>query len=193
MNRIRLLFLIILTSLCEISVGQNTNCELVKSKSDKIFTVDKDDIICLAKNSEKEKTLVYTFGIWCAPCIKHIPNAIKLARENNLDFYVLLIDKENSDKELNAIEFLKQVQEKINFEIKVVILKDENGKPNKKYKQFLTEITPAKFENINDMSKYIILDNLGEVLMVTNWKDNSENDWEDDSKMIENRIKPILN
>ncbi|WP_296317129.1 TlpA family protein disulfide reductase [Winogradskyella sp. UBA3174] len=192
MNNIRLIFLIILTSIFETSFGQNSNCQLTKSASEKIFTVDKNDILCLAMNSEKEKTLVYTFGIWCAPCIKHLPNAIKLAREYNLDFYVLLMDKENSDKELNAIEFLKQIQEKIKFEIKVINLKDENGRPNKKYKHFLREITPPEFENINDMSKYIILDKLGNVLMVTNWKDNRENDWEDDSKMIEKRIKPIL-
>jgi hypothetical protein len=43
------------------------------------------------------------------------------------------------------------------------------------------------------MSKYIILDKLGTVLMVTNWKNNRENDWEDDSQMIEKTIKPILN
>jgi len=182
----------ILILIGKISFGQNSDCELIKSTSDKIFTVDKDDILCIAKNSEKEKTLVYTFGIWCAPCIKHLPNAIKLAREYNLDFYVLLTDKENSDKELSAIGFLNKVQETINFEIKVVNLKDENGKPNKKYKQFLDEITPPQFENINDMSKYIILDRVGNVLMVTNWKDNRENDWEDDSKMIEKRIIPIL-
>jgi thiol-disulfide isomerase/thioredoxin len=193
MNNIKLIFLIIITLSFEISFGQNTNCELTKSASEKIFIVDKDDIICLAKNSEKEKTLVYTFGIWCAPCIKHLPNAIQLARENNLDFYVLLMDKENSDKELNAIEFLKQIQEKINFEIKVINLKDENGRPNKKYKQFLAEITPPEFENINDMSKYIVIDKKGKVLMVTNWKDNREYDWEDDSIMIKERIIPILN
>ena len=188
----KLLFLILLSLICQMSFGQNKDCELTKSKSGKIFTVDKEDILCLATKSEKEKTLVYTFGTWCAPCLKHLPNAINLARDYNLDFYVLLIDKENSDRELTAIGFLNQIQEKINFEIKVLNLKDENGRPNKKYKQFLGQITPSEFENINDMSKYIILDKLGTVLMVTTWKDNRENDWEDDSKMIEKRIIPIL-
>tara|TARA_R110000772_G_scaffold137108_2_gene245968 strand:+ start:594 stop:1175 length:582 start_codon:yes stop_codon:yes gene_type:complete len=192
MKNIRMVFLTILILTIQKSFGQNTDCELTKSTSEKIFIVDKADIICLAKNSKKDKTLVYTFGTWCAPCLKHLPNAIKLARENDLEFYVLLTDKENSDRELTAIGFLKQMQEKVNFEIKVLNLKDENGKPNKKYKQFLDEITPSEFENINDMSKYIILDKLGKVLMVTNWKDNRENDWEDDSRMIEKRIKPIL-
>lgn len=188
----RLLLSFILLLIYQISFGQGENCNLVKSKSGEIFTVDKDAIICLAKNSKKEKTLVYTFGSWCAPCIKHIPNAIKLARDYNLDFYVLLTDKENSDRELTAIRILNEAQKQIDFKIKVVNLKDENGRPNKKYKHFLKEITPSKFENINDMSKYIILDKSGSVLMVTTWKDNRDNDWEDDSLMIEKTIKPIL-
>ena len=121
-----------------------------------------------------------------------MPNAIELAKNYNLDFYVLLVDKENSDKELAAIQYLSQTEENTNFKIKVVNLKDMNGNPNKKYKQFLNEITPSSFENINDMSKYIILDKLGNVLMVTNWKDNKENDWDDDSQMIQKRIVPVL-
>lgn len=192
MNKNGLILFIILLFLSKITFGQNLECQLMKSASDKIFTVDKDDILCLVKNSEKEKTLIFTFGIWCAPCIKHLPNAIKLAKDYNLDFYVLLTDKENSDKELNAIGFLNKIQETIGFEIKVINLKDENGKPNKKYKAFLDEITPPEFENINDMSKYIIVNKFGKVLMVTNWKDNREHDWEDDSQMIEKRILPIL-
>ena len=43
------------------------------------------------------------------------------------------------------------------------------------------------------MSKYIVIDKKGKVLMVTNWKDNREYDWEDDSNMIKERIIPILN
>jgi|TARA_R100000306_G_C4359627_1_gene134624 thiol-disulfide isomerase/thioredoxin len=173
------------------SYAQNI-CELNKSKSNLIFKVDADDIICLAKKSNKEKILVYTFGTWCAPCLKHLPNAIGLAKNYDLDFYVLLIDKENSQREFDAIEYLNQIQEKNNLEINRVILKDSNGRPNKKYKLFLDKITPNQFENINDMSKYILIDNLGNVLMVTNWKDNRENNWEDDSKMIEKKIIPLL-
>lgn len=184
--------LIFVVFIVQISFGQEEKCNLIKSKSDKIFIVDEDDIFCLAQNSRKSKTLFYTFGIWCEPCLKHLPNAIKLAKDFDLNFYVLLMDKENSDEELKAILFLNQVEEKIQYKIKVLNLKDENGRPNKKYKSFLAAITPSNFENINDMSKYIILNNTGKVLMVTNWKDNRDYDWEDDSKMIENRILPIL-
>jgi hypothetical protein len=51
------------------------------------------------------------------------------------------------------------------------IKKNYCKKENKKYKKFLTEITPDEFNNINGKSKYILLDNQGKVLMVTSYKD----------------------
>ncbi|MFZ1527850.1 MAG: hypothetical protein WAT19_03810 [Ferruginibacter sp.] len=62
-----------------------------------------------------------------------------------------------------------------------------------KYKKFLKELTPPQFENIDDMSKYIIIDRNEKVLMITNWKNNRKNDWKDDSEMIKSRILPVLN
>ena len=182
-----IIFLILSSHIC---FSQNGICELTKSEYNEINTVDKNDVICLAKNSKKDKTLIFTFGIWCSPCRKHLPNAIKLAEENDLDFYVLLMDKEDNVRVSSAIEYLKNIKQNIN----ILVLKDSDGKrPNIKYKKFLTEITPPEFENINDMSKYIVIDKKGKVLMVTNWKDNREYDWEDDSNMIKERILPILN
>ena len=171
------------------SYSQSKKCDLHLSKSNEIYAVNKKDIICLSKNTSKDKTLIFTFGIWCAPCRLHLPNAIKLAEKYNLNFYVLLIEKEKSKIVKSTINYLKKVKPDIN----ILILKDEYGKrKNKKYKKFLTDITPSKFENINDMSKYIIIDKKGEVIMVTNWKDNKDNDWRDDSKMIEKTIIPVL-
>jgi len=118
-----------------------------------------------------------------------LPNAIKLSKEYKMNFYVLLIEKEENEIVKSTINYLK----KIKPDIKILILKDDYGKRrNKKYKEFLSEITPSKFENINGMSKYIIIDKKGEVIMVTNWKDNRDNDWKDDTKMIEKTIIPIL-
>lgn len=56
----------------------------------------------------------------------------------------------------------------------------------------MKEVTPEKFENINGMSKYIIFNKMGEVVMVTTWKDNINNDWKDDSNMIKEKIIPII-
>lgn len=169
--------------------GQNSNpCNLHKNTG--IYAVNSSDIDCLAKNNKKEFLIIYTFGIWCAPCIQHLPNALNLEDNYNANVYVLLIDEEN-DKNLieRTVTYLESQKE----DVDILILKDSYGKnKNKKYKKFLKEITPEKFENINDMSKYIVFDKAGEVLMVTTWKDNRNYDWKDDSNMIKEKIIPII-
>jgi len=65
----------------------------------------------------------------------------------------------------------------------------------KRNKLFLTEITPACFENIYDLSKYMVIDIKGTVRMVTNYKDSEECDgpnWKDDSGLILKKVVPIL-
>jgi len=49
-------------------VIDDEECHLIKSASGKIYTVDSHDILCLARTSKKEKTLVFTFGRWCKSC-----------------------------------------------------------------------------------------------------------------------------
>ena len=61
------------------------------------------------------------------------------------------------------------------------------------YDKLLNEITPKNSEAIDDYSKYILLNNNGEVLRVTNWKDGKdEEDWKDDSKMLERILVPLV-
>lgn len=166
------------------------NCDLHFSKKEKIYAIDTKDIKCIAENSLKKNTLFFTFGIWCKPCRLHLPNAIQFSIENNIDFYVLLLEVEGDEKTKQAIDYLRGINE----DIKIVILKDElyGLKRNEKNKKFVEEITPERFEVIDDYSKYILLNNKGEVLMVTNWKDNKGNDWKDDKEMVKKRVLPLL-
>ncbi|MES2747839.1 MAG: hypothetical protein V4648_05645 [Bacteroidota bacterium] len=166
------------------------NCSLEYSKKNAIYAVDTNDIKCIAENSETKNTLFFTFGIWCEPCRLHLPNAIKFAEENNITFYVLLVEAEEDELTKQAIDYLK----KIKTNIKIIVLKDEKYgvKRSKKNKKFVAEITPKELENIPDYSKYILLNKAGKVLMVTNWKDNKENDWRDDTEMVKKRIVPLL-
>jgi thiol-disulfide isomerase/thioredoxin len=166
------------------------NCNLYLSKNSKIYAIDTNDLRCIAENSNKKNTLFFTFGVWCEPCRLHLPNAIKFAEENNVDFYVLLVEAEEDLKTKEAFDYIK----KLNNEIKIVILKDEiyGIKRNRKNKKFLLEVTPKENENIDDYSKYILLNNQGKVLIVTNWKDNKGNDWRDDTPMIKRCLLPLL-
>ena len=156
----------------------------------KVTPVTAQSLSAIAKASDKKNTLFYTFGIWCEPCRLHLPTAIKLAKDHNLDFYVIIVDSQTSDKTKQAASYLYQ-QDK---NIKMAVLSDEayGVKTGKRNKKFVKEVTPASLENIDDYSKYILLDNTGKVLMVTNYKDNKDNERRDDSKMVQKRIVPLI-
>ncbi len=155
-----------------------------------VIAVDAASIKEIAKKSVKKYTLFYTFGIWCEPCRLHLPTAIKLAKDHDLDFYVIITDSQTSAKTPQAATYLLQ-QDK---DIKIAVLSDAayGEKTKKRNSKFVKEITPPQFENIDDFSKYIVLNQQGDVIMVTNYKDNEGNDWRDDSKMVQQRIVPLL-
>ncbi|GGB67944.1 hypothetical protein GCM10007424_04920 [Flavobacterium suaedae] len=180
----------LLLALLAIIVMQFANAQSADEKID-VLVVDAASLPQVAKDSDKDYTLFYTFGIWCEPCRLHLPTAIKLAKDYNLNFYVIIVDEQGSDMTQNAVAFLKE-QDK---DIQIAILSDEvYGKRTKKRnRQFVKEITPAKFETIDDFSKYILLNDKGEVLIVTNYKDKEGGDWRDDSPMVQKKIVPLLN
>ena len=165
-------------------------CKISKSYYDGIYSVTSEDVKCLAKNSDQPNTLFYTFGSWCTPCIYHIPSFFALEKYYNVDLYVLLVDKEDN----RFAEQGRDVVLEAFPNAKILIIKDlDKGGKSKKYKDFLAKITPPKFENINDMSKYIILNQQGEVQMVTTWKDAKDDpDWKDDKPMVRRIVLPFL-
>lgn len=171
-------------------IAQNNTCIIETIQNNNISIVEANDIICLAKSTIKNKIFLYTFGMWCVPCIKHLPNAINLSETHNLEMFILLIDRENESELLErTVKYLRGKKSDIN----ILLLKDyKNKSRNGKYIRFLKEITPKEFENINDMSKYILYNKKGEVILITSWKDNRNNDWQDDSKMIKEIIIPVL-
>jgi len=78
------------------------------------------------------------------------------------------------------------------FKYNILVLKDETGRRKKNYLKFLTEITPPQFEVINDMGKHIVIDKSGEVLLVTSYKDKTENNELDDAGILKEKVLPLL-
>jgi len=180
-------FLLLFAFVC--SIYANAQQTKTEPKNVNINTVDSNDIYKLAQKSGKKNTLFYTFGIWCEPCVLHLPTAIKLAKDYDMEFYVLLVDAQESKRTPPAASYIYELDKNI----KIAILRDAvyGDKTKKRNKNFVTEITPPQFENIDDFSKYIVLDAEGKVIMVTNYKDNP-GDWKDDSDMVKSRIVPLL-
>ena len=148
--------------------------------------------------------MVYTFASWCKPCRYKLPSVLQLAKDYDLELFILLIDEENSTAEASAIKYIEQVNEIHNASLKTYILKDENGvsaiKYRKvenevvkiKYRKFLKRIAFEKFELTEELSKYILIDKSGEVLMVTSWKDRVGKKWKNNTSVIDNKILPLL-
>lgn len=165
-------------------------CKLPKSHYESIYSVTVDDLKCLAKNSEQPNTIFYTFGSWCKPCIYHIPTFFLIEKFYKADIYVLLVDPETHNSTAKSRDMVLEAYPLA----KILVIKDIEGKgKSKKYKEFLTKITPTQFENIDDMSKYIVLNQKGEVQLVTSYKD-SENDpdWKNDQPMVKRIVLPLL-
>lgn len=165
-------------------------CKLPKSHYENIYTVTVDDLKCLAENSNQPNTLFFTFASWCSPCIYHIPAFFAIEKFYNADLYVLLVDQENNNLAKQARDMILEAYP----EAKILIIKDIEGRgKSKKYKDFLKKITPPQFENIDDMSKFFVLNKKGDVQLVTSWKDSKNDpDWRDTKPMIRRLVLPLL-
>jgi len=165
-------------------------CKLSQSHYEKIYSVTSEDVKCLAQNSDQPNTLFFTFGSWCTPCIYHIPTFFVIKKFYNVDLYVLLVDPENHNLTKQARDMVLEAYP----DAKILVIKDIEGRgKSKKYKDFLTKITPAQFENIDDMSKFIVLNKKGEVQLVTNYQDSKNDpDWKDDKPMVKRIVLPLL-
>jgi thiol-disulfide isomerase/thioredoxin len=165
-------------------------CDVKLSAFSKIPALDVRDIYCIAQHTNRKATLIFTFAAWCAPCRAHLPNAIKLAKDYGLEFYVLVPEAEADAYVAEALKIVKLRDSTVN----VAVLKDMpyGAGRNTKYGKFLDEIIPAPFPKIHDYSKYILLNKEAKVIMVTSWKDNKGNNWRNDSAIIRKRLIPLL-
>ncbi|KFF26256.1 hypothetical protein [Chryseobacterium vrystaatense] len=173
--------------------SQLENCNLEKSEFIDVRAVDKNDILCIAKNSGKPNTVFYTLASWCKPCIEHLPDALKLENDFNTQVYIVLVESEDNMKVKLAMSIVKKRSELANM----LVLKNTvyGDAVKKRNKIFAKQITPPNFETIPDFSKFIVVNNQGEVKMVTNWKDYRKLDnknKEGVQEMLSHTVIPLL-
>jgi len=181
-----------------VGLSQSAICDIKKNELGNAYLVDAKAILCLAKNADEERTLFYTFASWCKPCIEHLPDLVALSIVHDININFVLIDKENNIRVKWATDILSNYKRVIkenyeqDFKYNILVLKDETGRRKKNYLKFLTEITPPQFEVINDMGKHIVIDKSGEVLLVTSYKDKTENNELDDAGILKEKVLPLL-
>lgn len=181
------IFALILSLNC---ISQNLDdCNIQNSETIAAPKLDKEALICIAKNSDKPYTVFYTLASWCEPCRIHFLDALDLEKTGKVNLFVVLVEAERDPKIKNAISFIKSKFENVQFGV----LNDEKYgfKVGKRNTKLATEVTPNGSKVIDDFGKFILVDRSGQILYVTNYKDYDK-DWKNSKKMIEKKIIPIL-
>lgn len=171
-------------------ISQNlANCNIQNSEAIAAPKLDKEALICIAKNSNKPYTVFYTLASWCEPCRMHFPDALDLQKNGKVNLFVILVEAEKDPKIKNAISFIKSKSENVQFGV----LNDEKYgiKVGKRNTKLATEITPNGSKVIDDFGKFILVDRSGQILYVTNYKDYDK-DWKNSKQMLEKKIIPLL-
>ena len=183
--------------------AQTEKCNLQKNSLYDCYIVDVEKTICLAKNSDKDITIFFTYAYWCGGCKTRLPEAIKISEEYNTDFYLLLIDAEEDrfnakqtkfsidsyDKQLKTVTisdslYTEKALKKIRKTLKSPIQLKGNSF-REKYRKYLTELTPSGYENTFEVPKYIILNKKGEVLFVSGLDETIDMEYEIITNAIE--------
>ncbi len=182
-NQMKYLYIAILSTI-SLGIYAQSPCVTHKSVSG-LMSVTPEDVICIAKESDKDISLFYTFAEWCSPCRKNMPKIIDLAKKNDIALYFLIISRETFFDEIDiAVDFIKEKIEEPNIYIisdslyskKNAVRKRSwivlvGAKEREKYTNFLKKITPPSFEVIDDIGKSILINKEGEVILITSYKD----------------------
>ena len=183
-------------------------CGLPKSAYSNFYTVDVEQARCLARHSDKAKTLFYTYADWCTHCKAALPDVVALARQHNADLYLLLVDEENQTyysinrtaamldtvyhNTLKAVLitdslYSPKALKKLRAPIRKII--DIRGKSaREKYYYFLSVVAPDDEEEnrLTGMGKLIVMDKWGEVLgVITRDFDNLDSPYKGYDKVVE--------
>lgn len=171
-------------------ISQNlANCNIQNSETIAAPKLDKETLICIAKNSNKPYTVFYTLASWCEPYRMHFPHTLDLEKTGKFNLFVVLVEAEKDPKIKNAISFIQSKSENVQFGV----LNDEKYgiKVGKKNTKLATEITPNGSKVIDDFGKFILVDRSGQILYVTNYKDYDK-DWKNSKQTLEKKIIPLL-
>jgi len=139
-----------------------------------IFSLSNNELTHLIKTFKKEKTLIYTFGWWCGPCVEKFPEILSLKEKYNdkIDLILLTAEKEDS-KYLYLTNFYFENKFDVHFPTfnLSIDLKDSRLK---RYKAFINRVVPGHIDY--GYSLIILIDNNSEsVLYASTYKETTEN------------------
>lgn|SRR5690606_5422146 len=139
-----------------------------------IFSLSNNELNHLITTLKKEKTLIYTFGWWCEPCIEKLPEILNLKNKykDKIDLILLTAEKEDS-KYLYLTNWYFENKFDVHFPTFNLSI-DLKGSRLKRYETFINRIVPGHTNY--GYSLIIVIDNLsGSVLYASTYKETTEN------------------
>jgi len=154
----------------EILNTENFVNDLSSNKETEIYSINSDTILKLIKTSKKEYHVIYSFTTWCGPCREYLPMLLDYVEKNNIELYILIIEKDASKKLYNSKVFFDKME---NFNKPLYcITSGESKNPKKKYYEFVDSIKPNHSEY--GLSLNILFNNKGEVLYASTYNESKE-------------------
>jgi thiol-disulfide isomerase/thioredoxin len=144
--------------------------ELSSIKDVGVYSIDSETILKLIKSSKKEFHVIYSFTTWCGPCREYLPMLLNYVENNNIELYILIIEKDNSKKLYNSKVFFDKME---NFNKPIFCITSGKSKnPKKKYFEFVESIVPNHKEF--GLSLNVLINNKGEVLYASTYNESKE-------------------
>ena len=135
-----------------------------------VYSIDSETILKLIKSSKKEYHVIYSFTTWCGPCREYLPTLLNYVEKNNIELYILIIEKDNSKKLYTSKEFFDKMK---NFNKPIYCITSGKSKnPKKKYFEFVESIVPNHKEF--GLSLNVLINNKGEVLYASTYNESKE-------------------
>ncbi|WP_452230646.1 TlpA family protein disulfide reductase [Lacinutrix sp. MEBiC02404] len=144
--------------------------ELSIPKETEVYSINSDTILELIKSSDKEYHIIYSFTTWCGPCREYLPMLLDYVETNNIELYIIIIEKDASEKLYNSKVFFDKME---SFKKPLYCITSGKSKnPKKKYYEFVESIKPN--HNEYGLSLNILFNNKGEVLYASTYNESKE-------------------
>lgn len=136
-----------------------------------IYEVNEKDIDYLLTHSKKEFKMIYTFGYWCGPCVKHLPSLFEyINARDNIDLIILVSEKNDSKNLYYTKEYFKN---KTDYSGPVFNVSDSYSQnKRRKYRIFTSLLVPDHSEY--GYSLHILYNQKNDVIYASTYNENDE-------------------
>ena len=149
------------------------------------YTLNKRDLFELIKKSQKKFTLVLSYGFWCKPCNKYLPQLLNFINKNKETIELVLINVEpDNSKRLYLNNYF--LEKRFNYVKPTFMISEEYGTAKwKKYDGFLIDLIGQEkyIKTMSGMSQHVLYKD-NKIVYLSNYNLSDEKVLEDLNNLI---------